>query len=356
MTTAQGDNSGPEFDDVIAALRRLSLSDMPSVEILLLDEIEAWIFSDSNPGYGYSEKHAAMVSCALLTAVERAGSFRSVQTPAESEEIVKSREKVIAGAHELAEADDGLTLLLTRLMPAATGELERNPGKPAAQAYWLYYYSLLMLAAGTSEAASVAAMRGIPATFDAWKGIMEDGFVLPWRRQQSIHPGKPDNHGGQGEPLVSAEMVTSHVETLIERLTGVEKARPDADGDYPIRYRSALYYVRVAGSRTPVVQLFSIAVDGIRFTDALARDINEINTELHFCRTFWVRDQVLVEAEHLGPTLTEADFHECAFNVAEATDAFAGKLAERHGGRLAFDEAKAPEYTTLADDGVGFYL
>jgi Putative bacterial sensory transduction regulator len=158
------------------------------------------------------------------------------------------------------------------------------------------------------------------------------------------------------ESAISAEMVTAYVETLIERLTGVKKAEPDADGDYPIRYRSALYYVRVVGSRTPVVQVFSVAVDGTQFTDALARDLNAINAQLHFCRIFWVLDQVLVESEHLGPTITAADFDECAFNVAEATDAFAKGLADSHGGRLAFDEAKAPEYASPADDGVGFYL
>ena len=93
-------------------------------------------------------------------------------------------------------------------------------------------------------------------------------------------------------------MVTSHVETLIERLTGIKKAEPDADGDYPIRYRSALYYVRVVGSRIPVVQLFSVAVDETQFTDALARDLNAINARLHFCRIFWVLDQILASMIH----------------------------------------------------------
>ena len=166
----------------------------------------------------------------------------------------------------------------------------------------------------------------------------------------------PDARSSYLESAISAEMVTAYVETLIERLTCVKKAEPDADGDYPIRYRSALYYVRVTGSRIPVVQVFSVAIDGTQFTDALARGLNAINAQLHFCRIFWVLDQVLVESEHLGPTITAADFDECAFNVAEATDAFAKGLADSHEGRLAFDEAKAPEYASPADDGVGFYL
>lgn len=102
------------------------------------------------------------------------------------------------------------------------------------------------------------------------------------------------------------------------------------------------------------MQIFSIAVDGIQLTNALARDLNEINAGLHFCRTFWVRGQVLVESEHLGPWLTEAGFHECALHVAEATDTFAKSLADRHGGRLAFEESKKPEYELPPDERVGF--
>ena len=130
-------------------------------------------------------------------------------------------------------------------------------------------------------------------------------------------------------------MVTFHVETLIERLTGGQKAKRDADGAYPIRYRSALYFVRVVPAWKPVVQIFSVAVDGIRLTGALARDLNEISSRLHL----WVRDQALVEAEHLGPSLTGADFHECALHAGDATVTFAKGLA---GGTAGGSRSRKP--------------
>ena len=95
-------------------------------------------------------------------------------------------------------------------------------------------------------------------------------------------------------------------------------------------------------------------LSSIAFSDGLARELNDINSRVHYCRAFWVRDQVLVEAEHLGPSLTEADFDECALNVAEVTDAFARGLAERFGGRLAFEEAKEPQYVPSASDRMGY--
>jgi len=326
----------------LAALRDLSLKDMPSFEILFLDELTGWAFSVGNPGHGYNEKHSALVVSILFRAMEHASAFRPTQVPAESDEIVAAREKIVAGAHELAGTAEGLPQIIALLTPAAVRELEHNAGKPAAQTYWLYHYSLLVLASGKAGDVSEVTLRGITAAFSAWDGLVAEGFVLPWRTRRGV------------ESQASADMVTSHVETLIERLTGVEKAQADADGDYPIRYRSALYWVRVVRAWKPVVQVFSVAVDGIQFTDALARELNEINTHLYFCRTFWVRGQVLIEAEHLGPSLTEGDFHECAFRVAEATDAFAKGVAERHGGRLAFDESKTPEYASPADERTGY--
>jgi len=151
-------------------------------------------------------------------------------------------------------------------------------------------------------------------------------------------------------------MIESYVETLVERLTGVEKAYPDANGHYPIRFRNALYYVRVVHAADPVVQFFSIALADVPLTDKLALDLNEINSQIRFCRAFWVNGQVLVESEHLALSLDEDDFRACTDAVARATDEHAEALARHHGGRMAFEEAKDPEYTPQDEPLTGFYL
>ncbi len=151
-------------------------------------------------------------------------------------------------------------------------------------------------------------------------------------------------------------MVRSHVETLIEQLTGVDKAVPDHDGDYPIRYRSALYYVRVVNDRVPVVQVFSVAVSDIDCSDPLLLALNEVNAQLHFCRIFWVRRQVLIESEHLGMTLEEDDFRECAAAVAAASDHFAPLLVDQFGGKRAFEDEKTDTYEPPPIEQTGLYL
>jgi hypothetical protein len=152
---------------------------------------------------------------------------------------------------------------------------------------------------------------------------------------------------------VSRDMVTSHVETLIERITGIDKAAPDHEGDYPVRYRDARYFVRVAGNdERPIVRVFSTVVADIEPGPELYETINDINTRLGFCRCFWVSGQVLIEAEHLGLTIRIQDFFELADNVASASDYFGPKLVERFGGKLTFDDSKGDEYVEPPTPGM----
>jgi len=148
-------------------------------------------------------------------------------------------------------------------------------------------------------------------------------------------------------------MVTSHVETLIERITGVDKAIADHDGDYPVRYRAARYYARVAGTDDrPIVRVFSTVVSDIEADADLYEAINNVNTHLGFCRCFWVEGQVLIEAEHLGMTIMTQDFFELADHVASASDHFGPQLVERFGGKLAFEDSKGDEYQEPPSPGM----
>lgn len=140
-------------------------------------------------------------------------------------------------------------------------------------------------------------------------------------------------------------MVASHVETLIERITGLDKATADHDGDYPIRFKDALFYVRVAGDDTrPIVRVFSTVVTDVEPSADLYEAVNEINTRLGFCRCFWVGGQVLIETEHLGGTIGTEDLFVLADHVASASNLFGARLVERFGGKLAFDDSKGDDY------------
>lgn len=143
---------------------------------------------------------------------------------------------------------------------------------------------------------------------------------------------------------MQAEMVRAYVESMLEHLTGEARLDPDHDGDYPIRYRSALYYVRIIDDPEVTVQVFSIAVDEIEPSPELLSALNDLNSNLRFVRAFWVLGQVLIEADLVGDTVEPRGFSNACDAVASTTDHIAGDLARSFGGRPAFEEAKDTNY------------
>lgn len=148
-------------------------------------------------------------------------------------------------------------------------------------------------------------------------------------------------------------MVRTYVEKLLRQLINDDQLQADPDGDYPVRYRDALYFVRIDGDASPLVRVFSIALDDVQLTPELLAEVNDINTKLTFARAMFVRGQVLIETELLGEDLAPRSFGAACQSVAVAADRFAPELADRHGGRLAFHEAKSEDYQ--AEPPVGYY-
>lgn len=145
-----------------------------------------------------------------------------------------------------------------------------------------------------------------------------------------------------------AGMVRSYVETMIESMTGCDRAQVDDDGDYPVRWRNALYYVRVDGGEHPVVRIFSVAVAGVEPSGELLEALNEINAKVAFARVFHVKGQVLFETELFGETLDDHEFDNACVAVASATDYYGPLVADRFGGSTAFEHEKDQGYETAS--------
>jgi len=151
------------------------------------------------------------------------------------------------------------------------------------------------------------------------------------------------------------DVAEAYVEKLLRKVTGSSQIAADADGDYPVPYGSALYYVRVAGEAYADVQVFAVAVDGIEASAELLADINEINTQVRFARVFHVRDQVLVEADLDGNAVEPSSFYRACDTVASITDRVGPDLSIRHGGTAKFEDSKALGYRS-PEPSVGMYL
>ena len=176
-------DSGPA-DKARNGLGEISAADIPSAEILIIDAIASWIFSPENPGGHYTGEHGGAVVTAVLNAVSRAPGFHPEMMPRETEAIAEMRARLVAGIREIATTPPALSTFVITLLPAVISELDRRTGDPASQLYWLYCYSVLVLAGGRKGDLDQNLMVGIMASFDGWNELMSAGFTLPWRTPQ----------------------------------------------------------------------------------------------------------------------------------------------------------------------------
>jgi len=139
------------------------------------------------------------------------------------------------------------------------------------------------------------------------------------------------------------DMVVSYTRDLLEQLTG-ERPEQDQDGDLPIEYGGASFYVRVIGDTDPIVQVFSVVLAELEGNSKLHAAINEINAELQFARAFHVHDQLLIESDIWGSDLNISNFHFACKNIAIASDAFGKSMLSTFGGTPRFELTKKPTY------------
>lgn len=146
------------------------------------------------------------------------------------------------------------------------------------------------------------------------------------------------------------DQARAYLESLLRRFTGGHTPIADHDGDYRVWFRNCLYFVRVTGYETPVVQVFAVAVADVDATPELLVEMNTLNAEIQFARIFHHSRQVLIETDVLAEALDAARFENACHYVSSVTLEMAPSLAARFGGRLTFaNRLKLADLPTLAD-------
>lgn len=155
---------------------------------------------------------------------------------------------------------------------------------------------------------------------------------------------------------LQTDIATSHLETLIERLTGVPKAVPDAEGDYPVSLLGTTFWSRIDGDETPICRVFAIISNGVDKTNELLDALNAINTRLTFLRVIWVRNQILLEANHLALAMDEIEFNTVCNDIAMAANAFGDQLVADFGGTSGFKVPRDTSHLTVREGKGPTYL
>ena len=86
-----------------------------------------------------------------------------------------------------------------------------------------------------------------------------------------------------------------------------EQLRMDADGDIPIRWGSALYYVRLLDKSPTLVQVFCVVLRNVPSTHELLEEINIINEGIVVARMFWAEGNVIAAAELFAEHLDQEE-------------------------------------------------
>lgn len=150
------------------------------------------------------------------------------------------------------------------------------------------------------------------------------------------------------------QIATSHLETLIENITGVPKAQPEPDGTYLVRSRQAGFYVAVQGEDTPIFRLFTVIAAEIAASPELMQELNELNRHLLFLRATHVGDSIVIAGELMALTADPPDVVNIFEAIASASDYFGPMLIDKFGGRSPFEQTKEPGYSTPQPETPGY--
>lgn len=136
------------------------------------------------------------------------------------------------------------------------------------------------------------------------------------------------------------DRIRPYLEKLLQEGFGIPDLQPDPDGDYPFRYRSAGYYVRLVNELSPTVQVFSTVLRDVKRSSKLLQAVNDINANIAFARVYVVEHQIVVATELVAETLDAEELGNACNIVGRIADKVGSDLHAEFGGKLLFDEAE----------------
>lgn len=149
-------------------------------------------------------------------------------------------------------------------------------------------------------------------------------------------------------------MVAAYVESIIEGLTGVDKAVVDDDGDYPIDFRGARFWAQVIRREPVIVRLFTVVLSEIEPSPDLFSALNDINARAILARAFFASGAVMFEHELVGDAVRDRDVIDALQGLALASDHFGVGLFDRFSGSREFSDSQTQDYVPPDDNYYGY--
>jgi len=123
-----------------------------------------------------------------------------------------------------------------------------------------------------------------------------------------IDAERPTTPRGKGQPAAAtASELTPLVETALCRFLDIGSIALDPSGNYPVPTGTTMLFVRILPFEPPVVRVFAPVFRGMAPTPELLVALNDLNTELLFCRVLVVNGEVIVATEFRAAGITADD-------------------------------------------------
>lgn len=112
----------------------------------------------------------------------------------------------------------------------------------------------------------------------------------------------------------------------------------DDDGDIPIRWGSAMYYVSLLERDPVLVRVWSIVLKDVQRSDELLAEINDINSSIVAGRVFLTDDRLVAATELRADTMDPAELEFACWAIGSLADWIDTTLAVRFGGNKHFTD------------------
>lgn len=109
----------------------------------------------------------------------------------------------------------------------------------------------------------------------------------------------------------------------------------DEDGDVPIRYESAMYFVRLLERDPPLVQVFSHVLRDVPESPELYEAINRINQKVVSARVFWFANNIVAALETPAESLDVEELRHACWAIGSLAAWADTEMQKRFGGRMA---------------------
>lgn len=234
--------------------------------------------------------------------------------------------EVLEGGQRL-ELSDGDTVLELAIGPNGPANGDEEPAEPVGAE------AAASSVIETLRKAGVASPRELTyrASTEAGEAILLPLLGIPRARDADLPSGVV------ALPDAVADL-RHEVEEAICLAFDLDEVHYDTDGDIPLRFGSAMIFVRVSDD-SPVVRVFAPMLWEVPESSELLRAVNEINLQVAFARVAWDGRQVSVRTEFIAHPFDPMQLMAACQAVGGIADHFDDRLQGRFGGRIFFGKA-----------------